>query len=170
MRINRADHYDDSAAVIFATLTSKAFQERKCEDAGAISFEITVVERDGQPVVISERKLPTVGLPTLVRKLVPSGVTSTETITWRAAEADGSRTASVSVDLHGAPANLDGTISVVAHDPNSCSVVVDLDLRVPLAVVGGRVEKLAAPFIVTVGDAEEKSAKAWIAEGKASAV
>ena len=163
MRLERSIHNDISAADVYEMSISKEFQERKCRDAGALSWEVTVTDGDEGAIVKTRRKLPTVGFPSLLRKFVPSGVTSTETVVWGPAGPDGARTATLSVDFHGAPASMKGTIRVVPDGPAS-TVVIDAEFKAHVPLVGGRVEGFAAPIIMSVIDAEEATGKTWAEE------
>jgi hypothetical protein len=153
-----------SAANAYEMSTSKQFQERKCRDAGALSWHVTVVEGAYGATVKTKRKLPTVGFPSLLRRLVPSGVTSTETIVWGPVAADGSRSAELSVDFHGAPASMKGTIRIVPDGTDASTVLVDARFKAHVPLVAGKVEGFAAPIIMSVIDAEEATAEAWAAE------
>ena len=118
-------------------------------------------------VVRAKRKLPTVGFPSLLRKFVPSGVTSTETVTWGPAASDGSRSAQLSVDFHGAPASMKGTIRVVPDGTDAATVLVNAEFKAHVPIVGKKVEGFAAPIILSVIDAEEATGKAWVAGERA---
>lgn len=162
MKIERMmRHHHRAPHEVFAMACTQAFQEKKCADAGALSWHVTVVVEGDTAVVKTKRKLPTIGFPSMLRKIVPSGVTSTETITWGPAAADGSRTAQLHVDFHGAPARMHGTIRLEPHEDGSAVVVVDAEFKALVPVVGGKIEKLAAPIIVSVIDAEEQTGLTW---------
>jgi hypothetical protein len=163
MKIERVMRHPISTHDVFLMICAQEFHERKCADAGALSWDVAIA-RDGDTAVVrTKRKLPTVGFPSLLRKVVPSGVTSTETITWGAAEADGSRSAQLHVDFHGAPARMAGTIHLAPHD-DGAQVLVDAHFTATVPLVGRKVEKLAAPIILSVIDAEEATGKAWVAD------
>ncbi|MEO8887916.1 MAG: DUF2505 domain-containing protein [Jatrophihabitantaceae bacterium] len=163
MRIERSMHNDISAQALYEMSSSKQFQEQKCRDAGALSYDVDVTQGQDGAIIKTRRKLPTVGFPSLLRKFVPSGVTSTETIAWGAPAADGSRTAELSVDFHGAPASMKGTIRVVPDGPDAATIVVDAEFKAHVPLIGGKVEGFAAPIIVHFIDAEEATGKAWVA-------
>jgi hypothetical protein len=163
MKIERVMRHEISADEVYEMASSKAYQERKCADAGALSWNVEVNTDGDTAVVRTKRKLPTVGFPGLVRKFVPSGVTSTETITWGPLGADGTRTGVLHVDFHGAPARMNGTIRVVPTSATASEVRVDADFTAPIPVVGRKVEQLAAPIVLGVIDSEEKTAEAWAA-------
>jgi hypothetical protein len=164
MRIERSMHNDISAEQVYEMSTSKAFQERKCQDAGALFWDVSVTDGPSGATVKTKRKLPTVGFPGLLRKFVPSGVVSTETIVWGPAGADGARIADLSVDFHGAPAHMRGTIRVLPAGPSASTVVVDAVFKANVPLVGGKIEGFAAPIIMSFIDAEEATGKAWAAD------
>ena len=154
---------DITADEVYAMSVDQEFQERKCRDAGALSYTVTIAEGADGAIVKTRRKLPTVGFPGLLRKFVPSGLTSTETITWGPVAADGTRRAELAVDFAGAPAHMKGTITVVP-DGVAATVVVDAEFKANVPLVGRKVEGIAAPIIMSFIDAEEKTGQAWIAE------
>jgi hypothetical protein len=160
VRIERSMHNDIPLADLFEMICTKAYQERKCVDAGALSYDVSVTRTDDGAVIRAKRKLPTVGFPSLLRKFVPSGVVSTETVTWGPAAADGSRTADLHVSFHGTPASMNGTIRIVAGGAGS-SVLVDAEFKANVPLVGSKVERIAAPIILGVIDAEEATGQAW---------
>jgi uncharacterized protein DUF2505 len=163
MKIERVMQHDITPEQVYAMSCSKEFQERKCADAGALSWHVTVSADGDDTVVRTKRKLPTVGFPSLIRKIVPSGVTSTETVTWAPAAADGSRSGALHVDFHGAPARMHGTVHIVALAAGRAEVFLAAEFTALVPLIGSKIEKLAAPIITGVIDAEEETGKAWVA-------
>ena len=159
-------HNDIPAAQVYEMSTSQAYQERKCRDAGALSYTVTIADGPDGAIIKARRKLPTAGFPGLLRKFVPVGVVSTETITWRSPADDGTRTADLSVDFHGAPASMKGTIRVVPDGDTASTVVVDAEFKAHLPLVGGKIESFAAPIIIGVIDSEQATGRAWAEELK----
>jgi len=66
-------HNDISAEAVYEMSTSKAFQERKCRDAGALSWDVQITEGPDGASVKTKRKLPTVGFPSLLRRFLNRG-------------------------------------------------------------------------------------------------
>jgi Protein of unknown function (DUF2505) len=163
VKIERSMHHDLSAAELYEMACSKKFQEQKCIDAGALSFDVHITRTDHGAIVKTRRKLPTLGFPSLLRRFMPAGVTSTETIVWAPAAPDGSRSAELHVDFPGAPAGLSGIIHIQPDGPAAATVLVDATFTAHIPVVGRRVEGFAAPIILAVIDAEEATARAWVA-------
>lgn len=164
MKIERTMRNEISAGELFEMMCSTGYQERKCVDAGALSYAVSVRRTAGGAIITARRKMPTTGFPGLLRRLVPAGVTSTETVSWGLAAADGSRVAELHVDFHGTPATMNGTIRMVPDGPDVTLVLVDAEFRAHVPLVGGKVERFAAPIILGVIDAEEETGRAWAAE------
>lgn len=164
MKIRRVMEHDIDCRKVYEMSHSLEFQDRKCADAGALTWNVKVTVDGDTAVVRIKRKLPTVGFPALLRKVVPSGVTSTETIAWSAAAADESRTATLHVDFHGAPARMSGTITVEPDGNGGSCIVVDAEFKTMIPIIGGKIEKLAAPIILGVIEAEEQTGRAWVAD------
>ena len=155
-----------SAFDVFEMICTDEYQRRKCLDAGALSHAVSVVRSGDTAVIKAKRKLPTAGFPSLLRKFVPSGVTSTETIAWGTADSTGARIADLDVHFHGAPASLRGAVRIVPVDEVTTQVIVDADFTAHVPMIGKRVEGFAAPIIVGVIDSEERTAQAWVAAGR----
>jgi hypothetical protein len=164
VKIERTMRNEIAAGELFEMMCTKGYQERKCVDVGALSYDVSVRRTADGAVVTARRKMPTTGFPSLLRRLVPAGVTSTETVSWGPAAPDGSRTAELRVDFHGTPATMNGTIRMVPDGPDVTLVLVDAEFRAHVPLVGGKVERFAAPIILGVIDAEEETGRAWAAE------
>lgn len=164
MKIEHAFRHDVTAAEVFAMSITAGYQAKKCEDAGALHWEVDVrVKDDDTAVVTAKRKMPTVGFPSLLRKVLPAGVTSTETVSWGPASADGARTARVHVDFHGAPARMNGELRLRSDDDGGSTMVIDAEFSVVVPIVGRAAEQLAAPIIFKVIESEERTAVQWVA-------
>ena len=155
-------HYDIPAAAAYEMSTSTAYQERKCQDAHALRWNIQIEPRPDGAHVRIERTLPTAGFPRMLRTLMPAGVSATETVTWGAVERDGSRTARLAVDFHRSSADLIGTIRIIPDGPVASIVVVDAVFRAHVPLLGAKLERAAAPIVAGVIDAEEATGKAWV--------
>ncbi len=154
-------HNEHSAAAVYQMVTDPAFQDRKCQVAGALSWRVEIDDAADGATVRVRCKLPPTGFPTPLRHVLPSGLTSTHTFAWGPAAADGSRTAALSIDFHGAPATMTGTVALVPDGASASTVVVDAEFRAHLSLLSRRMEHYAAPIINAVIDAEEITARTW---------
>lgn len=164
MKIERVVHHPVGPEAVYAMSITPAYQERKCEDAGALHWEVDVQLKDDDTAVVkAKRKLPTTGFPSLVRKVVPSGVTSTEIIHWGRAAPDGSRVGVLHVDFHGAPARMNGEIRIAPESADGSTITVRADFTVLVPLVGKKIEQLSASIILDVIESEERTAQQWVA-------
>jgi hypothetical protein len=153
-----------SAADTFEMNLDPDYQKAKCAAAGATDAEVTVTRTDAGAVVVTRRSLLPHGLPSLIRKFVPSGLTTTETIRWGEPDGAGRRVGRLEVDMRPAPASMTGTITLAPDGPAAARVVLDADFRAHVPVVGRTLEHLARPIIEATIRAEEDTGARWAAE------
>jgi hypothetical protein len=162
VKVERTLRHAIPAAEVFRMLCTPEFQEQKCRDAGALTWRVAVEEADEGAIVRTTRRMPTEDFPALLRKFVPNGVTSTETITWAAADADGSRRADLHVAIHGVPAKLTGTIQLCAAGEDTV-VAVDAEFVAHVPIVRRKIEAASVPIILQVIDTEVRTGQTWAA-------
>ena len=163
MRVERTVHNPVPAAEVYRMSTSAAFQEQKCRESGAVSWDVRVADDPGGPVVRTRRRLAPGDLPRFLRRFAPGGLTATETVRWRPAGDDGTRTGELSVDFHGAPVSMAGVVRILPDGDRASTVVVDVQFRAHVPLLGARLERIAGPMIVRMIDAEEATGRAWTA-------
>jgi hypothetical protein len=146
---------------VFAMLIDRDFQLRKCEATLALSYTVEISGQPGAPVVSTRRRLPTDGLPDFVRAMVRDGIEIIETITWQATGADGRRGAAVELSFPGQPIRMTGTLELRAEDGGTLGALV-ADLKAAVPLVGGRIEKAAAPLISQAMAIEERLGQVWL--------
>ncbi len=146
MRIAETARYPAPPEEVFAVLADEDFQDAKCEATHAMSHTVEVTARDGRTRVRTERELPATGLPDVARSFVGDTLRVTETHDWGPAGPDGSRRASIEIGVRGAPITMRGTIALLPDGPGTREEIeANLSASVPL--VGGRIERAAAPVV-----------------------
>ena len=60
--------------------------------------------------------------------------------------------------------SLSGTITLRPESDTSACVTVDAEFTALVPLIGGKVEKMAAPIILGVIESEERTGQAWIAD------
>lgn len=163
MRISKTVDYAASPAVVYAMLTDPGFQERKCVEAGALGYDVTVTPSGAGSRVTTRRDLPTASLPDFARSLVGSTLAITETYQWGAANGDGTRGGDITVEVAGAPVALRGTMRLAPSGTGS-TFTVEGDLKASLPFVGSRIEKAAAPAVTEAMDSEYRTGRGWLAQ------
>ena len=165
MKISATLDYAATPHEVFAMLANEDFQKRKCAATGALNHTVSITVQGDRTVIVSSRDLPTDDFPPFVKKLVGDTLAVTETQDWGPADTDGTRQGRLTVDIAGAPIDLDGTLSLEPAGQGSVeSVQGDLKARIPL--FGAQIEKAAAPAIESAINIERQMGQGWLATGK----
>lgn len=154
MKISTSGDFAATAEQVFAVIADPAFQQAKVAELGGEAGSSAAVTTDGDGAVVeTTRVLSSDGLPGFVRSVVGDTLRISETQTWGAAGADGSRTGSLRVAVDGVPVTMTGTLALVPTDGGATQHVAgDLTAKVPF--LGGKIEDAAAPVIRDAIDAE----------------
>lgn len=163
MKIIERIDYPAAPAAVFAMLTDPAFQEAKCIEAGSQRHESVVTPAGDGARVVTQRDLPAHNLPDFVRSIVGDTLSVTETYDWAGPTADGARDGSLVVEVAGAPVALRAKVRL---EPGSSStaMVIDGDLKAAIPLLGGKVEKAAAPAVIEAIHGEGRTGKHWLVE------
>ena len=162
MKISASLDYPATPHEVFAMLADETFQNRKCIATGALSHTVSISAKGERTVIVSSRDLPTTNFPSFVQSLVGATLAITETQDWGPADAGGARQGVITVDIAGAPIDLDGTLSLTPNGHGSVQTVQG-DLRARIPLIGGRIEQAAAPAITSAINVERDLGQAWLA-------
>lgn len=164
MRLSAEIRYDADPPTVFAMIVDPAFQEAKCVASGSVEHEVDVSEHeDGGVTVISRRTMATDLLPDFVRSFVGSTVQLHETQRWQAPSADGTRTGSIEVEIHGAPVRFRGSVALAA-DGSGTHWPIEGEIKASVPFVGGRIERAAEPAVLAGIRVEQRTGTAWLAD------
>lgn len=163
MKITETLEYDAPAEAVFEMLKDPGYQDRKCVDAGALRHSVAITPEGTGTRVVVMRELPTHHLPDFAKSLVGHVLHTTETWDWGAPSADGSRAGELRVEVSGAPVALHARTRL-APSPHSSVLTVQGDLKASIPLVGGRIEKAAAPAVVDALRSERETGHRWLSE------
>jgi Protein of unknown function (DUF2505) len=161
MKIAKSIEYAATPEEVFAVLSDAKFQEAKCAATAAIRHSASVKTVGDRTVVTTERILPSTGLPDFAKSMVGDTLKVTETQSWGPASDDGSRQGTVEMAVAGAPIALNGTLSLAPRGAGTVETV-DAELKAKVPLVGGKIEKAAAPPIEEAIDIEARTAHEWL--------
>jgi len=165
MKISATFDYTATPHQVFAMLADTEFQNLKCIATGALSHSVSVSPQGDRTLIVSNRDMPTDGFPDFVKSMVGATLAVTETQDWGPPSPDGSRQGTITVDLGGAPLDLVGILSLAPAGRGSLESV-DADLKARILLIGGRIEKAAAPAIESAISAERETGQAWLRKAK----
>lgn len=161
MRIDATMSYDAPPDEVFQVLTDPGFQDAKCIETGATSHSVDVHDDGPRVIVTTERQLPVDGLPDFLRAFVQDGIRVREQLSWSAPTESGERVADLELEFVGQPLTMRGT-RTMRPDGAGCSETVAAELTARLPLIGGRIEKAAAPVVLAAVDIEESLAREWL--------
>jgi hypothetical protein len=140
MRMQVTHHFDADVDTVYALMADPDFCMRKYADAGATDIQIDSEQREDGPRLVARRKL-TVDLPGFAKKVMQPTNTVVQTDQWSAGDA-GERTCRYSVEVHGVPSRIDGTVTL-SPDGGGTRQDVQAEVKVSIPLLGGKLEKFA---------------------------
>jgi hypothetical protein len=148
--------YDAPAKEVHAMLTTAAFREEVCERMQVLRADAEVVEvADGTQVTIDQVQ-PAAGLPSFATKLVGDEIRIVQRETWTSPTH-----ADVEVTIPGKPGEMSGTVELVETDGTTVETV-DLEVRVRLPLVGGKIEDLVAQMLTKALRTENETGRDYL--------
>jgi len=163
MKITERIDYAAAPDAVFAMLTDPAFQEAKCLEAGSARHESAVRPAGDGARVVTKRDLPAQDLPDFVRSIVGGTLSVTESYDWSGASSDGGRDGSLVVEVAGAPVTLRAKVRLVPGG-STTAMTIDGELKASIPLLGGKVERAAAPAVIHAIRGEGRTGARWLAE------
>ena len=149
--------YDSPPADVFAMLSDPAFREKVATAQEVVSVTITLTPRGEGFDLVSDQVQNTSGLPTIAKKI--TGETTQAVITESWADARGG---SLEITAPGKPTSAKGTITLL-ETGSGTSEVVELDVKVKVPLIGGKLESLMVDTIREGIEVEQTVGAAWLA-------
>lgn len=134
--------YDASAKEVLAMLHDPAFREEVCDATGVLRHDVTVTETGAGTEVLIEQVQTAQGIPSFAKKFVGDEIEIVQKETWT----DDSR-ADVDVTIPGKPGHMRGTATLV-ESGGTTTEQVDLEIKVNIPLVGGKIESLIADMLL----------------------
>lgn len=161
MRFRHELVYDAPPDAVFAMLADRAFREKVCAAQGVVSHDITLTRTSGPDgdgfTLVNDQVQDTAGLPSIAKKVVGDTTRAVVEETWSSPTGG-----TVSVTAPGKPTSATGTVRLEARGAGTAEVV-DLEVKVRVPVVGGRLEALMADNITQGLEVEQTVGAAWLA-------
>jgi hypothetical protein len=164
VRLSAEIRYQADPKAVFRMLVDPAFQEAKCVATGSLEHEVDVSEHDdGGATVYSRRTMPTDRVPDFVRSFVGSTVHLAETQHWQAADADGARAGSITVEIEGIPVRFTAATALAA-DRDGTQQPIEGEIKASVPLFGGRIERAVEPAVRAAIRVEQRTGTEWLAE------
>lgn len=155
-RIKHELTYDAPAADVYAMLTTAAFREEVCARMRVISGHAVVEDVDEGTRVTIEQVQPAAGLPSFATKIVGDRITIIQREDWTSPTH-----ADVHVSIPGKPGEMIGT-ATLTESGGTTTEVVELEIRVRIPLVAGKIEKLVADMLTKALNTENATGRDYL--------
>ena len=160
--IEHSATYACSPATLHAALTDRAYWEARIEAVGGTGATLDSFARAAGGAEVALTQVIAAGnLPSIVSRIKAGDLSITRTETWGPLAADAA-TAEVTALVGGTPASVTGTTSLTG-DATSTTVRTAGQAKVPVPLVGGRIEQAVADNVVKLLVAEARFTEQWLA-------
>ena len=161
MELKVENRYAATVEQAYLTHVTESVRNEACRRSGAKSWQVTVTPTaDGGATVQVERTL-TPSLPDYIAKLIGNSVTIRQVENWSGPAGDGSRTATVKLDIKGQPASMNGR-AVLSPDGAGSTEVVTGDVKVAVPIIGRKFEPDIAKVIEAGMRIEQQVGDEWV--------
>lgn len=154
--------YPVPASEVYALFGDRDYLQARLDANGGLDPEVVSLDLDADSVIIVTRQgIPASALPSVVGSFISGDPSTQRTESWRSA-ADG-YTADLKVTIHGAPASLQGTMTL-SDDPTGGSVLTVLaEALVPIPMFGSKIEKVIVEQVGELLEREEAFTRSRLA-------
>jgi len=152
--LNVTQKYDAPVREVFALFNDPDFVAGRLDDSGAPDAEVLTVDSSpGGVKIITRQSIPSSVLPSMVASMIPGDPATERTEDWHV-DGDG-YVAQFSVLIKGAPASVNGTMTLAPAGPDTCTLVVKGEAAVPIPLFGAKIEAVVTEQIGRLLASEE---------------
>lgn len=156
MRFRHELRYDAPPETVFEMLADPEFRQRACEAQEVISVDISLDRSgDGFSLVVDQLQR-TDDLPSFARTFAGSSTQAVQREEW-----SGPTRGTLTIEAPGKPTEAKGTITL-EHDGPGTREVVELEIKVKVPLIGGKLEKLMAEKVASGMDVEHGVGVAYL--------
>jgi len=134
--------YEAPARAVLAMLHDPEFREEVCDATGVLRHDVTVGETDAGTEVVIDQVQTAQGIPSFAKKFVGDEIQIVQKEIWT----DKNR-ADIDVTIPGKPGHMRGTATLV-ESGGTTTEQVDLEIKVNIPLVGGKIEGLIGDMLV----------------------
>lgn len=148
--------YDATPDEVFEMLADPAFREKVSAALEVVSADVAIDRRDEGFSLVNDQVQRIEGLPAFARKFAGETTRAIQTEEW-----PDSTGGSVRIDAPGKPSSIVGTIALLPADSGTTEVV-DLDIKVKVPLIGGKLEGVLEDQVRHAMDVEQQVGQAWL--------
>lgn len=156
MRLHHEITYEATPEEVFEMLGDRAFRVKVSEALDVVSHDIDVTRSGEGFTFVNDHVQKTAGLPSFAAKFTGDTTRAIQREVW-----EDSSGASVTIDSPGKPAQIGGTISLAPNGAGTLETI-ELDLKIKIPLLAGKLEQLLHDTIVESIDVEHAVGQAWL--------
>ena len=157
MKFRKELAYDADPADVYAMLADPGFREKVAHAQDVVSVDVRLTPSSGGFSLVTDQVQNTAGLPAIAYNIA---VDTTQAVTTD--ECSSTSGGSISITAPGKPTKAEGTITLKPAGTGTTEVV-ELDVKVKVPLIGGKLEQLMADNIDSGFDVEHQVGQAWLA-------
>ncbi len=161
MKFRHELSYDAPPEQVYAMLADPEFRRQSCAAMEVISADVQLApDPDGGEgfTLVIDQLQTTKDLPAFARTFAGESAQAIQREVW-----PGTTTGSLSIESPGKPTSASGTIQLEPSGAGTTEVV-ELEIKVKVPLIGGRLEKLMAEKVAAGMDIEQTVGVAWLKE------
>jgi carbon monoxide dehydrogenase subunit G len=158
MRFRHELSYDAPPERVFAMLADPEFRQASCEAMEVISADVRLERNEDGFTLVIDQLQNTKDLPAFARTFAGESTQAIQRETWL-----GPMQGELSIESPGKPTSANGTIRLEPSGGGTTEVV-ELDIKVKVPLIGGKLEKLMAEKVAAGMDLEQGVGVAWLKE------
>jgi uncharacterized protein DUF2505 len=156
MRFRHELIYDAPPAEVFAMLGDPVFREAACSGPDVLSAEIDIEHTGTGFSLTIDRVQRTDGLPAFARTFAGDSTRAVQREEWADATSGTFR-----IEAPGKPSEVAGVITL-QPEGEATRWTIELDLRIKVPLIGGRLEKLLAEQVTAGIEVEQQAGNAYL--------
>lgn len=149
-RLHHQMTYDAPLARVVEMLADPRFREAVCEYQRVLRADVEIDRAGDTMTVTVEQVQHTERIPAFAKRFVGDEIDIVQREEWSGPDA-----AALHVTIPGKPGHMDGTITLVETDGTTVETV-DVEIKVNLPLVGGKIEDLVSDLLRKALVAEER--------------
>ncbi len=156
--VNYDLRYDGATAEqVYAMLGEQGFREQVCDFQGVLRRTVSISPSGSGMGVTIDQVQAAQGVPSFAKKFVGEEIHIVQQEAWSSPTA-----AAVTVEIPGKPGEVKGTVSIT-EDGTGVTENVQMDVKVGIPLVGGKIEGLIAEMLTKALRAENHVGRQWLA-------
>jgi hypothetical protein len=156
MKFRHEIRYDAPPEAVFEMLADPDFRKRACDAQDVVSADVSL-ERSGSGFsLVVDQLQKTDDLPTFARKFAGESTQAIQREEWA-----GPTEGTLRIEAPGKPTSANGTITL-EPDGSGTREVVELEIKVKVPLIGGKLEKLMAEKVASGMDVEHEVGVAYL--------